>query len=77
MEIYGQPITCHPHDYVWIMARLKELPNKQLLSAVIRKYSEVYKRSMIRLDLQATGDARREANTRLRKYIKNQLRAYT
>ena len=67
MEIYGNKIDCEPSDLSYIQEQLARLPYKQLMKGVTNKYSQVY----LKHDgsLQGMGEARRNANNRLREYI--------
>lgn len=66
----------HPHDSKWIAEQLIKLPPDYREHAT-KAYSDVYERvySSVPLRHQKHGEARREANTRLRKYIERVLSA--
>jgi hypothetical protein len=67
MDIYGNKISCDIQDLEFIKTLLAKLPHKQLMTGLINKYSEVYQAHDN--TLQGQGIARREANSRLRRYI--------
>lgn len=73
MEIYGIKIQCEPTDTDYIKEQLAKLPHKQLMRGVINKYNSVYNQHDN--SLQGIGEARRNANNRLRNYINKTLEA--
>lgn len=64
----------HPHDSKWIVEQLARLPPAYRERAT-KAYSEVYEQVYVSVPLrhQKHGEARREANTRLREYIERVL----
>lgn len=72
MQIYGNSIKCDPDDIGWITETVGKIPHKQLMIGVINKYSSVYS-SAEGGTLRQQGAARRQANTRLRVYVKSLL----
>lgn len=74
MQIYGTNVKCSEDDVEWITLMIGKLPYKQLMVGVLNKYSEVYS-SAENGTLQQQGAARRNANSRLRVYVKSLLEA--
>ena len=72
MEIFGNEIKCDPCDVGWITSQVSKLPHKHLITGVIAKYNDVYQTGDGGT-LKQKGAARRNANSRLRVYIKSQL----
>lgn len=67
----------HDHDAKWVNEQLEALPY-QMRAKVMERYSEAYK-AVISANvgfIGAEGLARREANTRLREYVKKYRAAY-
>ena len=64
----------HPHDSKWIIEQVAKLPpayRERAIEAYSDVYEQVYTNTAIRH--QKHGEARREANIRLRKYIERVL----
>lgn len=61
----------HPDDKKWLKEQFKKLPEKHR-DAAMRGYDKVFREVFDATPLvhQKAGEARREANTRLRRYVK-------
>lgn len=70
------PERYFPHDERWIKEQLAQLP-AHFRAVAVKMYAEVYLEvySATEKPHQKHGEARREANTRLRKYIERVLSA--
>lgn len=66
------PESYHPHDKLWITEQLKQLSIAQRKRA-IDGYTKVHKEALSNAtsEIKAECEARREANTRLRKFVEN------
>lgn len=66
------PGSYHPHDKLWITEQLKQLSIAQRKKA-IDGYTKVHKEALksASSEIKAECEARREANTRLRKFVEN------
>jgi len=64
----------HPHDSKWIIEQLAKLP-AHFRAVAIKAYSNVYLEvyNATEKPHQKHGEARREANTRLREYVERVL----
>ena len=65
------PETYHPHDRQWIeekLIQINSIAHPMLSNTVALKYSEAYSETL-QGNKRNENKARREANTRLRKYV--------
>lgn len=69
------PDCYHPHDKAWILEQVKQIPWGMRKKAVLR-YSEVYSEALESSDnkICPEGNARKEANTRLRAYVERAVK---
>lgn len=63
-------VAHHPHDTKWIEQQINQLP-KHLWDKAAREYDRVFRETYENEPLERLkeGNARREANTRLRRYV--------
>ena len=67
MNALGREIKCHPQDLEWVVEQLKKIPFIHLIDGVVNSYSKCYDREGT---LKEKGLYRREANTKLRNYVR-------
>lgn len=63
-------VAHHPHDRKWIEQQINQLP-KRLWDKAAKEYDRVFREvyDATPVPHQKEGEARREANTRLRRYV--------
>lgn len=63
-------VAHHPHDRKWIEQQINQLP-KRLWDKAAREYDRVFREVYANEPIERLkeGNARREANTRLRRYV--------